>query len=188
MIERLISQDQELFLFLNNLGSESFDAFWVFVSGKWSWLPLYAVLLYLLYRQYPKKQLFYILLVLAMAVLVSDQIANVFKYGFERLRPCHDELLIPKMRRVECGGRFGFYSSHASNTFLLASFLSPLLGQKYRFLPVFLFVWAGVVSYSRIYLGVHFPLDVLMGTFMGIIIGKAGVYAFRKISHKKKEI
>ena len=72
--------------------------------------------------------------------------------------------------------------------FFLASFLSPLLGHRYRFLPVFLFVWAGVVSYSRSYLGVHFPLDVLMGTFMGIVIGKAGVYIFRRIIHKKKEI
>ncbi len=176
MIE-VISQDKEIFLYLNNLGSAEFDAFWKFVSGKWSWIPLYAGLLYLLYRNYSRKEL-----------AVSDQIANIFKYSLERLRPCHDAELQPYMRIVECGGSYGFYSSHASNTFLLASFLSPLLGHRYRFLPVFLFVWAGVVSYSRIYLGVHFPLDVLMGTFMGIVIGRAGVYAFRKISYKKKEI
>jgi len=187
MIE-VISQDREIFLYLNNLGSAEFDTFWKFVSGKWSWIPLYAGLLYLLYRNYSRKKLVYIVLILAVSVAVSDQIANIFKYGLERLRPCHDVELQPYMRIVECGGRYGFYSSHASNTFLLASFLSPLLGNRYRFLPVFLFVWAVVVSYSRIYLGVHFPLDVLMGTFMGIVIGKAGVYIFRKISHKKKEI
>ena len=161
MIE-VISQDKEIFLYLNNLGSAEFDAFWKFVSGKWSWIPLYAGLLYLLYRNYSRKELIYIVLILAVSVLVSDQVANVFKYGIERLRPCHNAELQSYMRIVECGGRYGFYSSHASNTFLLASFLSPLLGQKYRFLPVFLFVWAGVVSYSRIYLGVHFPSDVLM--------------------------
>ena len=86
MIE-IISQDKEIFLYLNNLGSAEFDAFWKFVSGKWSWIPLYAGLLYLLYRNYSRKELIYIVLVLAVSVVVSDQIANIFKYGLERLRP-----------------------------------------------------------------------------------------------------
>jgi|GEM_PF-329096 len=146
-----ILQDKELFLYLNNLGNPAFDAFWSFVSGKFSWIPLYAALLYLLYKNFTPRQLLYIILLLALGIAFSDQLAGVFKRGFLRLRPCHDEALIPYMRIVECGGKYGFYSSHASNTFFLAAYLSSLLGVRYRFLTLFLFIWAAVVSYSRIY-------------------------------------
>lgn len=166
-----ISYDEQLFLYLNNLGSSEFDAFWVFISGKWSWVPLYAVLLYLLYKHFGLKKLGYIIIFLVLGVLVSDQVSGFFKYGFMRLRPCYDENFIPYMRIVECGGKYGFYSSHASNTFFLATFLSYLLKNKYAYFTGAIFAWASVVSYSRIYLGVHFPTDIAMGALMGSIIG-----------------
>ena len=95
-----ILQDKELFLYLNNLGNPAFDAFWSFVSGKFSWIPLYAALLYLLYKNFTPRQLLYILLLLALGIAFSDQLAGVFKRGFLRLRPCHDEALIPYMRNA----------------------------------------------------------------------------------------
>lgn len=180
------TQDHDLFLYLNNLGQSEFDAFWIFVSGKWSWIPLYAWFLYLLYKNYSLKKLGLILVFLALGILVSDQLSNVFKYGFERLRPCHDEALIHSMRIVECGGRYGFFSSHASNSFVLASFLSSLLGRYYKLLPCFFYAWAMLVAYSRIYLGVHFPTDILVGMFFGILIGnvmaKSVKYFFHRMS------
>lgn len=185
MIE-IISQDKEVFLYLNNLGSTEYDSLWKIISGKFSWIPLYACLLYLLYKNYCPKQLLYILLFLVLGMVASDQLSNVFKYGFERLRPCHDPTLTPYMRVVECGGKFGFYSAHASNTFLLASFLSPLLKKKYGFLPAVLFVWATIVAYSRIYLGVHFPLDILMGASMGMLIGSIAVYLAQRMIKNKE--
>lgn len=179
MIENLISQDRELFLVLNNLGSSEFDFFWIFISGKMSWFPLYVWFLYLLYKNYQLRQVFCVLLFLTLGVVVSDQVSNVFKYGFERLRPCRDETLVPVMRIVECGGKFGFYSAHASNTFSLASFLISLIGKRYKYLTLFLLIWAGMVSYSRIYLGVHFPLDVVVGMIMGLMIGNMSAHGAR---------
>jgi undecaprenyl-diphosphatase len=104
-------------------------------------------------------------------VTFSDQLAGIFKTGVSRLRPCHDPALTGLMRDVKCGGQFGFYSSHAANTFFIATFMSLLLYKKYRLLPCILFIWAIIVSYSRIYLGVHFPLDILMGALMGFFAG-----------------
>ena len=121
---------------------------------------------------------------LTLGIVVSDQLSNVFKYGFERLRPCHDSTLIPYMRSVECGGKYGFYSAHASNTFLVASFLSPLLKKKYIYLSSLLFIWASVVAYSRIYLGVHFPLDILAGAIMGMVIGTVTAYFVQRMVKK----
>lgn len=183
-MNEIITQDRELFLFLNNLGSSEFDFFWIFVAGKWSWIPLYAILLFILYLKFSLKQLGIILLFVALGVTISDQLAGVFKYGFERLRPCHDMTLTPYMRVVECGGRFGFYSSHASNTFFLACFLGLMIGEKYRYLSPILFFWATLVAYSRIYLGVHFPLDIITGAVIGCLIGIVMAFFTKKIIYK----
>lgn len=171
----LIEKDQELLLFLNGLGSSSFDPFWLMITGKWFWIPFYIILLYLLYKRFPVKKLIFILIFIAIGITISDQLAGIFKGGVARLRPCHTDLLIAKMRLVICGGQYGFYSAHASNCFFIAGFLSMLMGDKYRFLPYILFFWAALVSYSRIYLGVHFPLDVAYGAAVGFLL--SGVFA-----------
>lgn len=170
-MHEIITEDKKIFLLLNNLGSEPFDRFWTMVSGTWIWIPLYIIFLYLLYKNYKLRNLVFMLIFVAIGVTVSDQLAGIFKSGIGRLRPCHDPSLEHLMRSVQCGGRFGFYSSHASNTFFIATFMSMLLFRKYRFLPYILYFWAIVVSYSRIYLGVHFPLDILMGAGMGFLLG-----------------
>ena len=174
-MEELLQQDQSAFIYLNNLGNTSFDQFWIMISSTWIWIPLYVIFLYLLVKNFSLKSLVYILVFVALGVTVSDQLAGLFKVGTARLRPCHDPALTGLMRAVKCGGQFGFYSSHASNTFFIATYMSFLLSRKFRLLPAVLFVWAATVSYSRIYLGVHYPLDLLMGAGVGFLLG--GLFA-----------
>ena len=169
-MEEIILEDKQAMIFLNNLGSSTFDPFWILVSEKWFWIPLYVIFLYFLYKNFNKKSLFYILLFVALGITASDQIANIFKFGFERLRPCHDPSLEGLLREVKCGGKFGFYSAHSSNSFFVATYITILLGKKIKQLPYFLFVWAAIVAYSRVYLGMHFPGDIIIGAIMGILL------------------
>lgn len=169
-MEEIILEDKQAMIFLNNLGSSTFDPFWILVSEKWFWIPLYVIFLYFLYKNFNKKSLFYILLFVALGITASDQIANIFKFGFERLRPCHDPSLEGLLREVKCGGKFGFYSAHSSNSFFVATYLTMLLGKKIKQLPYFLFVWAAIVAYSIVYLGMHFPGDIIIGAIMGILL------------------
>ena len=169
-MEEIILEEKQAMIFLNYLGNSTFDPFWILVSEKWFWIPLYVIFLYFLYKNFNKKSLFYILLFVALGITASDQIANIFKFGFERLRPCHDPSLEGLLREVKCGGKFGFYSAHSSNSFFVATYLTILLGKKIKQLPYFLFVWAAIVAYSRVYLGMHFPGDIIVGAIIGILL------------------
>lgn len=181
----LIEKDQELLLFLNGLGNSTFDPFWLLVTGKWFWIPFYVILLYLVYKSVPLKKLLFVLIFIAIGITISDQLASVFKHGIERLRPCHEPLLMEKMRMVICGGKYGFYSAHASSSFFLVSFLSILIGKKYTVLPYILVFWAIIVSYSRIYIGVHYPFDVAFGAAVGFLLGGVLANLAKKVVNRK---
>jgi undecaprenyl-diphosphatase len=185
MIEELLKYDTELFLYLNNLGTESWDGFWRIVTEKWSSIPLYALLLYLIYKELGTKGTLVVLVSVALLVTATDQLANLFKYGFERPRPCRVESLQASMRFVADGcGRFGYFSAHAASSMGVAVFVGLLLRSRYRYLPFLLIFWSVVVSYSRIYLGVHYPLDVISGMFFGGLLGWL-FYLFQEWGQKR---
>ena len=165
--------DSQLFLFLNGLHADWLDPVMVAITGMRLWIPLFLLLLYLVFKKYGLRG-FWILLGVAVVVVCSDQLsAHVCKPLFHRLRPCFNPDLegLVHLPKGLPGGRFGFVSSHAANTFAVASFLTATLWKRYRWIGWVLYGWALLSSYSRIYLGVHYPGDILAGAALGILIG-----------------
>ncbi|WP_445956857.1 phosphatase PAP2 family protein [Yeosuana sp.] len=172
MIDHLIEYDKALFLFLNNLGSPTWDGFWLIITNKLTFIPLYVALLYLLYKKYGLKSLLILVVVIALMITFTDQVTNIFKRTFERPRPCGDEYILKHMRFVAsyCG-KYGYFSGHASNTMATAVFAGLLLRPYYKNLIFILLLWSAVVAYSRIYVGVHYPLDIVSGLTFGALSG-----------------
>lgn len=174
-----LNWDRELFLFINSHHSPWCDDLMLALTSRWTAIPLYVLLAIILIRKYPGAFL-RIFIAVGFMILVSDQVSVSFKFLFERLRPCHEPAISQFVHLVEgkCGGIFGFYSSHASNTSSLVFFVFPLL-RKNKILP-FLFIWCFWVGYSRIYLGSHYPLDVMAGWVAGATIGWISSSLLRK--------
>ncbi len=171
-MEQLVQYDHELFLFLNSLGSTTWDGFWLFITNKLYAAPLYAFLLFLIYKQLGLKKTVIIVLLVALMITCTDQLANLFKHGFERPRPCRVEAWKASMRFVaERCGRYGYFSAHAASTMAAAIFAGLILRSRYTYLVFMLLFWSALVGYSRIYLGVHYPGDVLTGWVIGALLG-----------------
>lgn len=172
MIDLLNRIDTWLFLLLNGLHTAWLDELMFWISYKLTWIPLYVFFIVLLIRKY-KLRIFWILVFVAILITLSDQLSVLMKNLFQRLRPCHnDELnLLIHTVKDKCGGKYGFVSSHASNTFTLAVFLIPFLKSYWKGFSFSLIFWAALVSYSRIYLGIHYPGDILCGALLGAAIG-----------------
>ncbi|MFS4467394.1 phosphatase PAP2 family protein [Maribacter sp. 2210JD10-5] len=173
MLDALLELDKEFFLYLNGLGTPAFDTIWQFISHKLSAVPLYVFLLVLSFRKLGLKQTIALVITVALLITVSDQLSNLFKYGVGRLRPCHDPDILEKMRLVKsyCGGQYGYFSAHAANSFALAIFFMTILKTELKYISYILLVWATLVALSRVYIGVHFPLDIITGAAIGSLLG-----------------
>ena len=175
MIEEILKLDSDLFLYFNNLGSPYFDNFWMFLSKTEANVIFYLIVLiayiYSIKNYKRTKILLLLIITLTILITISDQTSNLFKDTIQRLRPCYNEQITDSLRLVKesCGGRYGFFSAHASNSFSLAIFFGLVLRSSNRFLILMFTIYALLISYSRIYLGVHYPIDILAGAIFGSI-------------------
>ncbi len=170
MLEQILEFDQQVFLLLNSWHSGVADFLMYWLSNKPVWIPLYVFLIFLVIKAYRRKAIV-VLLMVVLLITISDQVSvHLFKNVFLRLRPCHEPSLQGMVRAIDgCGGKYGFISSHASNSFALAVFMVLAIGRRYHPYILLMLVWAAGVCYSRIYLGAHYPGDVLAGAVVGSI-------------------
>jgi len=171
-MESIAALDTEVFFFLNGLHTPWLDPIMYYLTKTTISFPVFGLLIYLLVKKFGAK-VWIPLVYIILCVICTDQITSgIMKPAFERLRPTHEPMIMEKVHTVNNhrGGKFGFASSHAANTFGVAMLAFLLLRKNYRNIGL-LFLWAGVVSYTRIYLGVHYPGDILVGAVIGLICG-----------------
>ena len=163
--------DKTLLLWLNGWHSPFFDDIMFFISGKWQWIPFYMLLIALIIRKYKRKAIV-ILIAAGVLITLSDQLSNLLKETVQRPRPCKDAEIGHLVVLVNdyCRGAYGFVSAHAANSFALAGFISLLFRNKW--VTMGMLSWAAIVSYSRIYLGVHYPGDIIAGAVLGLLLSR----------------
>lgn len=173
MLDRIKQIDTELLIFLNNLGNKSWDPLWVSITDKFTFLPLFILIIFFLFKKNGTKGLLVILLFISVLILFTDQFTNVVKDFTQRLRPCRLDELQGLLRDIDIRcGKYGFFSAHAANSISVTIFIINCVDESVKkFLKPVLILWVMIFSYSRIYLGVHYPLDTIFGLSFGIFSG-----------------
>jgi undecaprenyl-diphosphatase len=177
MWEAITSIDSKIFLAVNGAYTGFLDIVMFWASDRIIWAPFYAFLVYLLFLHYKKKAWILILMAILLIAITDQTSVHFFKDVVQRLRPCHEPALegLVRLPGGHCGGQYGFLSSHASNAFALAIFVGFFLDRKIKRFMIVMVAWAVLICYSRIYMGAHYPLDVLAGAAWGSFLALGAI-------------
>lgn len=187
MIETLVNFDKQLLLTINSHHNDIFDFLMFWISNRLIWIPFYLVISLFLLKEY-NKQFFFMIFFIAILIALSDQFSVLVKDFIQRPRPCHDGSLQASIHLVNgaCGGAFGFVSSHASNSAALVTFLFLACNARVKWIKYVMIPWALLVSYSRMYLGSHYPLDILGGWLIGIFLGILVFFFYQLVAQSRR--
>lgn len=177
--------DKQFFLVLHSFNSEFLDRIMTVVTHRFTWIPFYLLVFIYLIRKLSRWKLYRILLMVVTMIIFSDQVSVMIKNYIQRPRPCYDQQIGHLVRPITgCGGKYGFFSSHASNTFALAIFFILLARtEKWpRYWTGVFLIYALLVSYSRIYVGVHYPVDILAGALFGTVLAFSMHLIYKKVT------
>ncbi|HEV7349571.1 phosphatase PAP2 family protein [Telluribacter sp.] len=185
LLEAIGQADQRLFLALNGWHTPWVDRIMDLVTFKFTWIPLYLFLIYSLVRKYQRRSIGMVLTLIS-AIALADQIASgLFKPFFARLRPCHDPDISSVVHVINgCGGQYGFVSSHAATAFALAVTFQVLTSSELKGAG-WLYLWAIIYAFSRIYVGVHYPGDLVVGALVGCLAAAVCILIYKNVLQRK---
>ena len=184
MLEKILDFDKQVFIFLNGLGSPTFDSLWLFITKQFNWTPFFLLLTYLLQKRIGWKNLGITVLFIAVILLIGNETVELCKVIFQRLRPCNDPEIKDIIRIVHQTDTFSFFSGHAANSMATMTFIYLILNRYYKY-TFFIFLYPLIFAYSRIYLGVHFPSDIITGYTFGALLGSLFYKLYEKYNSNR---
>jgi undecaprenyl-diphosphatase len=179
MLDQLLQWDRDTFIYLNSLGIENLDVFWSYVTDFATWIPLFILFVVLIFRAYPKNEAFRVLGTVLLTVAVVAMFTGIVKEWVARLRPNNTEEINTLIRILKSPDGYSFFSGHSSSSFSITTSIFLFLRHKFKWSWVF-YIWPLLFALSRIYVGVHYPLDLLVGAAVGILVA----IIFYRMYHK----
>ncbi|WP_422083892.1 phosphatase PAP2 family protein [Ulvibacterium sp.] len=168
MLEKILQWDRDTFIYLNNLGIEEYDFFWSTVTNISTWIPLFILFFIIIYRKYPKREALFVSLTIIALVFFITTATDMTKEYVARLRPNNDSQVNTLIRILKTPTTYSFFSGHASSSFSVTTLVVLFLHKRFKWCWFF-YVWPLLFAASRIYVGVHYPVDIIVGALVGVL-------------------